>query len=224
MTFWVIRAGKHGETENYALEKNVAAVGWDEVSSLAKIQSRDDVSALLDQIYPEQKSTTKNVWTGELWAFKERIKVGDLVAIPLKTRAAIAFGTVTGPYQYVEKGPSGGTHQRPVRWLRTDVPRTEIDQDILYSLGSTLAVFQVQRNNAEARILAFLHGKKPSHSATDHDDTPTEDEGPADLEQAATDEIVSFHQPSLQRARVSETCGGHSYGSGVYSRNIPTRG
>ena len=36
-----------------------------------------------------------------------------------------------------------------------------MDQDLLFSFGAFLTVFQVQRNDAEARVQALLSGTKP---------------------------------------------------------------
>ena len=41
-------------------------------------------------------------------------------------------------------------------WIREDVPRESIDQDILYSLGAFLTVCRIQRNDAEVRVRALL--------------------------------------------------------------------
>ena len=31
MALWMVRAGKYGERENFALEKDVVCIGWDEM-------------------------------------------------------------------------------------------------------------------------------------------------------------------------------------------------
>ncbi|MBV8520966.1 MAG: hypothetical protein JOY71_02345, partial [Acetobacteraceae bacterium] len=71
-------------------------------------------------------------WNGQLWAFRDRIQKDDLVVLPLKRRSAIAIGRVTGGYAYEELGKDG-YHTRPVKWIKTDIPRTVFDQDLLYS-------------------------------------------------------------------------------------------
>ena len=95
-------------------------------------------------------------WAGQVDAFTHRIKQGDLVALPLKTAPAVAFGRVSADYCYDPKAPGPVTHQRPVQWIREDVPRSLIDQDLLFSLGAAMTVCQIRRNNAEQRIEALL--------------------------------------------------------------------
>jgi restriction system protein len=191
MALWAVRAGKHGENENYALENNVVTIGWEDLGDLSGIKTRDALNELMEATFSDQKVTTRRVWTGEVWALRDRMQKGDLVVIPLKSRAALAVGRITGPYRYLKNGPAEGKHQRPVQWIRTDLPRNDVPPDILLSLGSTLTVFQVQRNNAEDRLLALLEGRQPKISEQD-DDIPTEDEGTSDLEQLASDQIVNL--------------------------------
>ncbi|MDQ2900524.1 MAG: hypothetical protein M3Y07_12115 [Acidobacteriota bacterium] len=96
---------------------------------------------------------------GPAWAFRERIQKDDLVVLPLKRRSAIAIGRVTGGYTYLPGG-TDDFHTGPVKWLKTDIPRSAFDQDLLYSLGAFMTVCQISRNNAETRIKAILEGKK----------------------------------------------------------------
>jgi restriction system protein len=195
MALWVVRAGRHGENEAYALENSLITVGWDELGDLASVKSREQVQLLINETYPEVKPTTTRIWTGEMWAVKERIQIDDLVAIPLKSRSAIAVARITGPYRFAPDGPSMGKHQRPVRWINTDLPRSELDQDILYAFGSSLAVFQVTRNNAEERILALVEGRRTRISTRkleDSEEYPNDEQALADLEQFASDQIVAY--------------------------------
>ena len=194
MAFWVVRAGRHGENENYALEQNAVAIGWEDVGDLGEVNDRDELQVLVSATYPDEAISTTRIWTGELWALKERIQNGDWVALPLKSRSAIAVGQVSGPYRFVANGPPSAKHQRPVRWVRTDLPRAEVEQDLLYSLGSTLTVFRVRRNNAEERLIALVEGRQPVQPPIPRADAegPDQDTAAIDVEQFAADQIVNY--------------------------------
>jgi restriction system protein len=203
MTFWTVRAGKHGESENYNIENSVVAVGWHEFGDLSKIASREALQAHISKLRSDKPIETTRIWTGELWAFKERIQIGDWVALPLKSSSSVAMGRVTGPYRYLESAPEGARHQRPVEWVRTDLPRTEIDPDLLASLGSTLTVFRVKRNNAEERLAALVLGKE-AKKVVSADGIPDDDDEPLDIEQLSSDQIADhigkkFHGHELSR-------------------------
>lgn len=189
MTVWMVRAGEHGEHEDFVLEKGVAAIRWIELGDLSGVHSREELQALCEKVYPDAKPNTIVNWVRQLWAFRARIQVGDLVVLPLKTRAAIAIGRVAGLYTYRPDFPEGARHTRPVEWLKTDIPRTAFDQDLLYSLGARMTVCQIQRNQAEERIRAMLEGTPPPPTP---DDVGPPVEVPQDLEQYARDQIEAY--------------------------------
>jgi restriction system protein len=187
----MVRAGKHGGREAIALEQNIVVIGWDELPDLGPYQSRESIAQLLKKTYPDVSPKTMHQWIGQVWRFRAEIKKDDLVALPLKTRSAVAFGRVTGGYKYERDNPSDARHSMPVDWLRTDVPRSAISPDILNSLGSTLTVCRIERNDAESRIRAFLKDKSGTASAQAEEASAITDEGDGaiDVQQIASDQI-----------------------------------
>jgi restriction system protein len=81
----------------------------------------------------------------------------DPIVMPLKQRSGFAIGRVKGPYRY-EKHGEEFLHVRSVEWVR-EVPRSTLGQDLQFSFGAFLTVFQVYRNEAERRIQAVLVGQ-----------------------------------------------------------------
>jgi len=186
MAVWLVRAGSYGEREEFVLSKGVAAIGWEDLPDLSKISTREELDAFVRQTYPDEKPNTVTNWVGQLWTFLKRIHEKDLIILPLKKSAAIAIGEVTGPYHYRPDFPPDARHTRAVKWVRTDIPRTSFDQDLLYSFGAYLTVCQIQRNNAEERIRAVLSGKV----LPPPEDLEPEPGEKFDLEQVAQDEIL----------------------------------
>jgi restriction system protein len=159
MTMWLIRAGKAGEREKLALDNKAAVIGWEELQDLTPCKTRDALAALLKATYPDQKPKTLMNWESQIWPIRETIKVGDLVVLPLQSRADIVFGKITGGYQYRTDLPGGPFHSRPMEWLK-EFPRSHFDKDLLFSFGAFMTVCRIERNNAEQRINAMLEGKK----------------------------------------------------------------
>jgi restriction system protein len=198
MALWLVRAGRNGEQEELALDQGLAVIGWGQIPDLSEVGSKDDLKAMYTELNPDQSVNKIANQVSQIWAFGKRINEGDLVALPLKRRGAVAFGEVMGRYRHRPDFPEGATHTRPVRWIRTDVPRSTLDEDVLNSLGSLLTVCQIRRNNIEERIRAMLDGRHPPSVAPLPEPVNEEDEGvtdvvaPLDVEQYARDQIRNF--------------------------------
>lgn len=200
MALWLVRCGSRGEGESFALTHNVVGIGWPELGDLSAVRSLDGIKQRLNEEFPDDKPSKISNWAGQLDAFTHRIKQGGLVAPPLKTAPAVAFGRVTGGYSYDPKAPEQVRHQRPVHWIREDVPRSEIDQDLLYSLGAFMTVCQISRNNAEKRIEALLAGK------------PTTERSPLEVPSDEGNEAAPVDFDRLSRDQISKRIGARFHG------------
>jgi restriction system protein len=209
MTMWLIRAGKHGEREKLALENQAAIIGWEELPDLSACSQRTDLADLLKKTYPDEKPKTLSNWESQLWPILDTIKSGDLVVLPLKSRSDIAIGRVTGPYAHRSDLPGGPFHTRPVQWIK-EFPRDAFDSDLLYSFGAFMTVCRIERNNAEARVLAMVEGKSAKSPGEANGKTtlpaggtsvPTDTLAMPDIEQQSLD---------LIRERIAQRFKGHN--------------
>ena len=151
---WVVRGGHAGEHEHWNLDHGRVSVGWSEVGDLAPCQSRDDVRALVDAAYPTDPPGRLANWAVQLWTFRDAIKPGDLVMMPLKTRRGyIWFGRCTGPFEYLD-GEADASRRKtlPVKWDDEPVAKSGIKSVIIFSLGASQTVFSPTRHNAAARL------------------------------------------------------------------------
>lgn len=203
MPVWMVRAGRDGQREEFALQQGLAVIGWDELPDLSAVSSRAEVETLIAAALPDAKPKSVLNYAVQVWSFVNRIGDDDLVILPLKTRGAIAVGKPTGDYEFRSGNPPGARHVRPVTWIRDDIPRTAFDQDLLYSLGAFMTVCQIRRNNAEERIKAILSGRPapPVSSLPSDDDLATEDD-------AVQVDIVAFARDQL-RGFIGQRFKGH---------------
>ncbi|MGQ7792724.1 restriction endonuclease [Faunimonas sp. B44] len=159
---WMVRLGKFGEQEAHALATGELATGWI-TADLAPLQDRQAILGAVEAAYPTEKSGTLQNWAVQLNQLRNEIRIGDLTVTPLKTTGQVAVGEVVEGYRRTDDG-------RPalkVKWLRTDLPRDAIKQDLLYSLGASQTVCEIARNEAAERILAAAKaGKDPGPLAT----------------------------------------------------------
>lgn len=149
MAVWMVRAGKQGQHEQWCLDNGTVGAGWREIPDLTTIASRDELTELVRGIFAP--SALPN-YVGQLWRLRHEIQPGDLVVVPLKTTSQVAIGRVTGSYYFDAPADDVHRHNIPVDWLQTDIPRTAIQQDLLYSLGSAMTVCAIHRNDGEWRI------------------------------------------------------------------------
>ncbi len=215
---WVIRSGRHGERDTWALQSGCSGGGWAEVPDLTQCSTRDDVAHVTAKTYAGAADATLANFTGQLWALRGRIEPGDLMVMPMKTTKQIALGRVTGPYEYrASEQDANKRHVVAVDWQRTDLPRTAVKQDLLFTLGSAMTIFSPNKNNALARLEHLLeHGTDPGQVPkqqkpglpVDTTEDVDEPELTPDIEEAAYDQITS---------RIIEEFAGHGLASLVRS-------
>ncbi len=96
MALWSVRAGRHGEQEQRAIDKGFVTIGWNEFSDPSSVRTREELRELYMKTYPHAKKNTIANEVGQVWTFLRRINVGDLVVLPSKLQSAIAIGTIAG--------------------------------------------------------------------------------------------------------------------------------
>ena len=190
MTLWVVRCGD-GANEQEPISKGIVGIGWSELQDLKDVTEREQIQELYAKTYTTESIAQIRTNVAQIYSFRTRIQVGDYVALPLKKSASIAFGKVTGEYKHVKDAYNFLINQRKVEWIR-EIPRNQIDQDLLFSFGAFLTVFQVKRNDAESRIEMMLTGKTRPVSTYEktienEDDNVVEEN--FDVEQFSRDQI-----------------------------------
>jgi restriction system protein len=219
---WLIRAGKYGERDDFAIENGLSGGGWDDIPDLTNVVGRHDLEGIVRDAWPDAKKGAVANYAGQLWMLRGRVRSGDLVVLPLKTTSQIALGVVEKEYWYREDPDPSRRHVVSVDWRQISVPRTAVKQDLLYSLGSALTICSITRNDGAWRLQQILQtGHDPGARSQvdglvdDDDDTVTDSpESGIDLERVGRDRIQTFlaehfagHQLSRLVAEVLETEG-----------------
>ena len=160
MTLWVCKAGDRGQREERMLENSVLGIGWEALGDLSKIESRDELKSLYSKVYPDASMGRLNNHVGQILAFIKKTEIGDTVVTPLKLKTRrIAVGKITGRYEFRLDLGADMNHTIPVKWIKTDLPRTRFDQDLLYSFGAYMTFCQARALNAKERVLKTATGK-----------------------------------------------------------------
>jgi len=207
MTAWIVRAGKVGEREDWALQNQIAGVGFHEVGDLTAAGTRDAVKAAVLGAYPDDPAGRQNNFAGQLWALRGMIKPGDVVVMPLKTTKKIAIGICSSGYAYrSQEGDSDRRNSIGVDWKRTDISRAAVKDDLLSTINGAMTIFQASKNHADERLRVMIKtgidpGSAPSLPSPHKpptvpmpDDTPPEvvDPIPAPTMEVIRDRVRTF--------------------------------
>ena len=181
MAVWVVRAGRQGEFEEFAIDNSVAGIDFELPKGVTEFPSREAL---------RQYARGPHA-AGQLWRFAHEVQVGETMVLPRKQYKVVAVGRITGPYRY--EPDWSYPHIRPVEWAAVDIPRISFDQDLLYSFGGKLTVFQVNRTNCQERIDAVVRqhlGELPPAVSIPPADIAEDEPAAFDLPEAISDQIV----------------------------------
>ena len=155
MAVWIVRGGGSGELEEEFLENRWVAIGYDLHEDLSNVRSKEELANLLRLTSPQDREKSIPNWTGQIWDFKDSIKIGDLVVMPRKGKPTIAVGTMAGEYQYRPEALAC-PHRRTVQWTNKAVSRDSLEPDLQRSMGLRRAVYQPTQDRAEERLRAIV--------------------------------------------------------------------
>lgn len=195
MSIWLFRAGSNGEYEEKFLTEKRVYLTWNNLDiNLSDYSDREKLYNKLNEIYPTEKPKTLHNWLSQIYPIAHRVEKDDWIVLPSKRTSTIHFGKIVGEYEYNPQNDNPYYHSRKIEWFAQDIPRSNFDQDLLYSFGAFMTVCQITRNDAENRIKTMAENNwQINHS------TPTlftDDDTYADintnLEEAIYDSISKY--------------------------------
>ncbi|MDE0412269.1 MAG: restriction endonuclease [Gammaproteobacteria bacterium] len=199
MALWLVRAGAHGEYEKRFLEENRIYLTWGSLShDLTEFNELGQLRDYLDkEAYPDSTKGQIRNYLSQIWAFRSKIAVDDWIVLPSKLKPAIHVAEVRGGYAFDSHGEDLFRHYREVEWTAVDIPRTNFDQDLLYSFGAFMTICGVSRNDAEQRVrkMGKSNWKSSVLSAEDlkgGQESTGDSEELQDLAQVAQDQLAKL--------------------------------
>lgn len=219
MSAWIVRAGKHGERGQWALENHYSGGGFHEVADLTLATTKERVRAAVDAGFPTDPPGKRINFTGQLWALRATIAPGDLVVLPLKTTKKLAIGICTAGYHYRDEEPDGTRrHTISVDWKATDISRALVKDDLLNTINGAMTIFQASKNNAESRLRSLLDTgtdpgnnkptatgpRKPAPISADDSNADVLDPTPAPTLEAIRDRVTTHLVENFKGHRLTE--------------------
>ena len=199
MALWLMRAGKHGQFEKKFLDENRIYLTWNKLShDLSALENRRQFREILKETFSNASNHQIGGHLGQIWAFSREMKQDDWIVLPSKLKPAIHVAKMKGDYTFDDAAEAPFWHYRSVEWMIQDVPRTNFDQDLLYSFGAFKTICRIRRNNAEQRIHEMARNEwKSSGAIPNGREQAKEEEGDTgesgeileDIAEAARDQI-----------------------------------
>lgn len=144
---------------------NAVRIGWDEMGDLSTVApTRDAFKASLVAKMPGISDEKIPSTAGTLYRFVHTMQIGDVIVCPQRATNTLDIGRVSGSYEF---HPESEVHKhwRPVRWVRTGVPRSELSEPAQNEISSATTLFSVK--TAEDELEHLLTTPQPS-SAPDY--------------------------------------------------------
>jgi hypothetical protein len=93
MPVWLVRAGASGDRQGYALDHNVAVVGWDEIVDLRPYSSRDAIKEALSGRLPN--FTPKQTVPGRTFTTTTTCRTQEVRAVSPSQTCAFSVPSAT---------------------------------------------------------------------------------------------------------------------------------
>jgi len=165
----MIRTGRKGQREAYNLEQNVITIGWSWLGDISKIDNKEELRELQQQVDPEHPNKTSSGYTTKLWQFFDEMEIGDLIVMPSKVdHAKVYVGRIKSSYSYDHSTDPQFSHQREVKWLGY-FERNDLTSEALNTFKSPHSVFQIHHKPFLEFLRAFVSSKHNPENKLDPD-------------------------------------------------------
>ncbi|MDA3961540.1 MAG: restriction endonuclease [Planctomycetota bacterium] len=216
---WMIRSGRGAEFLHEFLSKNIAAIGWHDLESIAT----DDVASLkarLAECYPHYRKGQIAVTAGMLRRFRDEIAVGDRVVTYDPERRIYHLGTVTSDYRYDPEALPNLPQVRSVTWEQ-ETARDDLKQSTRNKLGAISTLFSID-TEACADLENPKQQPEPAASSTTvtSDDESVEDDIIEDVGARAL-ELIKDTVRSLDDRQMEDLLAGILRAMGYKSKVSP---
>lgn len=148
MSFGIAGTAEGNRVFQECIANGYALLGWGDDVDFSECTTVAEIRKKLEDEHNDVEKLDSQVRF--VSAFKNEVKVGDLIVASQGNKAFRAIGEVIGDYEYLEAGAAGTYHQmRPVRWLAVfegnrpveDIYEKNFQQSTLYRLDNDAIKF-----------------------------------------------------------------------------------
>lgn len=152
--------GIHIKGQNDALSEDRPhiCIGWSALGDLSNVNSKEELTSLFAETWPDAKSKSQGQNIGQVWRFKNDIQIGDYVAF--SDGNLLHIGRVESDYYYdgtpYSTQDSDYKNSRNVVWLKKNIQRTELSETLHRTLGVGMSIWTM--NDYRAAIADLING------------------------------------------------------------------
>lgn len=163
---WMVRSSSGGRLADDFAEKNVVAIGWDEIGDLGQYKNKAAILQAIRNRWPDWSEGRYIASASQLERFRSKLQQGDRVITYDSSRRVYHVGTITSEYIHQPNVVPPFENLRKVEW------DGEIDRDVLTvaarnTLGSVLTLFLIPTPTAQEIEQALKGQILPKPAAED---------------------------------------------------------
>jgi hypothetical protein len=148
---WILRSMHSAGYEEIAFRDGLVAIGWDAVGDLALLADQTQTIHAVRAAFPMAARESIRSRADQLFQFHVSMARGDLVVLLCRSGTDVAVGQIAGDYRYRHDLEQGVRHVRPVRWKRTDLPRSSV-MWLLLDMPTLVNIYLVEEKDSFARL------------------------------------------------------------------------
>lgn len=167
MDMWMVRAGEGGRLFDEFKDKEIIAIGWEEVGDLSHVSSSEEIRDRVKEAYPHYSQGKLSISAGQIIRFRFEFKKGDHAITYNPEERIYMIGEIVGDYEYNTE-LTEYHHVRRVKWLGK-IERDGLSTKTRNSLGAISTIFKVPEESAK-EILDLLKGKGGKNGGEDEKD------------------------------------------------------
>ncbi len=152
--------GMHIKKNNDALadDRPHVCIGWSKMGDLTSITSKAELDDKYSATWPDAKPKAKGQDSGQVWRFIGEMQIGDYVIF--SDGSLCHIGRVESDYYYDDNKyanqDSDYTNVRNVVWLRKNINRSELSNNLHRSLGTGMSIWTM--NDYKGAVADLLKG------------------------------------------------------------------
>ncbi len=141
---WMVRAGQGSYLIDDFLERDIIAIGWNELGRLNPEWSYDQLKQKFKEVYPEDSPGRVNQCVGQIWKFLKDFQKDDKVITYDSASREYYIGVVESGYEFDDQLEYH--HFRKVTWFEGNVQRDALSTEAKNTLGAISTIFELPAN------------------------------------------------------------------------------